>query len=82
MGLEVEFRTKTQRRSARFTVLKPYRDQLGLRGDETVGMMIDSPTGHFEGVKELKSGSEVYGRDIREKGIREDQPIRVKVWRL
>ena len=80
--MRVRFDTKTHRGSARFTVPKRVRDQLGLRGDEMVGLRIVSPAGHFEEPIALKSGSEVYGRRIRERGIGKDQPITVEIWRL
>jgi predicted HNH restriction endonuclease len=45
-------------------------------------LIVDSPTGHFDGTKELRSGSEIYGKDLYEAGIKKDQPITVLASRL
>ncbi|MGA2572389.1 MAG: HNH endonuclease [Terracidiphilus sp.] len=42
-----------------------------------VKLIIDSPTGHFEGMKSMRSGSEIYGKDLNERGIKKNQPITV-----
>ena len=74
------FETHTHKDRARFTVPKTVRVELGLRdtGGDSVELKIDSPTGHYEGIKTLKSGAEIYGKDLSEKDIRGNQPITVR----
>jgi bifunctional DNA-binding transcriptional regulator/antitoxin component of YhaV-PrlF toxin-antitoxin module len=81
--MPITFETRTNVHKARFTIPKAVRKKLGLgnAGGERVALIIESPTGHYEGVKTLKSGPEVYGKDLNDSGIRKDQPITVQIAR-
>lgn len=79
----VEFETQTHRNEGRFTIPKQVRNQLGLssHGGAIVHLIIRTAAGGllFEGDKMKKSGSEIYGKDIREKGIKARQRLVVTV---
>lgn len=55
------------------------QDYLGIprHGKRYVRLIVHSRTGDFRGTKQLKSGSELYGKDLNERGIKKDQPITV-----
>lgn len=73
-----KFSTRTHRGRACFSIPKWVQDDLSLRKfGNRVKLIIDSRTGHFEGTKKMMSGSEIYGKDINEKGIKKHQPITV-----
>ncbi|MGB7190526.1 MAG: hypothetical protein WBD10_10345 [Acidobacteriaceae bacterium] len=74
------FTTKTNKTSVRFSIPKPTLNELGLRGDgDSINLTISGPTGHFKGTKVMRSGTEVYGKDLAEHGIGRDQTIVVTV---
>src|SRR5437899_2250805 len=70
------FPTRTHKDRVRFSIPKAVRDQLGLQ--KQVKLTIISSTGRFEGIKEMKSGPEIYGKDISDGGIRKNQKIEVE----
>ncbi len=73
-----KFSTRTHRGRACFSIPKWVRDDLSLwKFGNRVKLIIDSRTGHFEDTKKMMSGSEIYGKDLNEKGIKKDQPITV-----
>ena len=79
--LSRKFDTRTHRSRACFSIRKSVQDDLDLGKFDLLKLIIDSPTGHFEGTKSMKSGSEIYGKDLNESGIKKDQPITVVVSR-
>jgi hypothetical protein len=78
--MAIKYKTRTQKGAARarFSIPKPVRDQLD-SGIRRVKLVIDGPTGHYEGTKVMMSGSEIYGKDLTEHGIKRNQPITVRV---
>src|SRR5260370_38773127 len=74
-----KFSTRTHKSSPCFSIPVWVQNELSLRkhGGNSVKLIVDSRTGHFEGTKRMMSGAEIYGKDIREKGIKKDQPIAV-----
>ncbi len=74
-----KFTTRTHKGRACFSVPISVQDYLGIprRGNRFVKLIVHSRTGDFRDVKQLKSGSEIYGRDINESGITKNQRITV-----
>lgn len=76
------FETKTHKNAARFSIPKWVQDELGIKGDgDKVKLVIDGPTGRYAGIKTMRSGPEIYGKDIKEHGIKKNQKVVVSVSR-
>ncbi len=61
----VTFEVDAQKhRDGQFTIHKEVREILGLKSKSLVSLIIETPYGKYEGVKTLKSGPEIYGRDL------------------
>jgi EVE domain len=73
-----KFSTRTHKGRACFSIPAWIQNDLSLRKfGNRVKLIIDSPTGHFEGTKQMISGSEIYGKDLNESGIKKNQSITV-----
>ena len=76
---------RTHRGRPRFWVPKTIRERLGIHGStpegpgDAVTVVIESKTGRYKGTALLRSGSEIYGREITLSGIRKNQAITVKI---
>ena len=75
----VTFEIDVQKKAAQFSVPEEVCRLLGIeRGD--VALTVEDASGRrlIEGTKTLKSGKEIYGRDIRDCGVTPGQRIRVE----
>jgi HNH endonuclease len=72
-----KFKARTHRGRACFSIPRWVQNDLGLRKSGEVRLVIKSRTGYFEGTKRMMSGSEIYGKDLNENGIKKDQKIDV-----
>lgn len=72
-----KFKTRTHKGRACFSIPKWVQGDLRLRRSGKVKLTIKSDTGYFEGTKRMMSGSEIYGKDLNESGIKKDQKIDV-----
>lgn len=60
------FEVSVYKKSCAFTIPKQVRDELGITGGDSVHLIVKAPSGTelFNGRKTLKSGPEIYGKDI------------------
>jgi len=76
-----KFPARTHKGRACFSIPAEVQEKLGLPRhgrNRKVRLLVVGPTGRrFEGEKELRSGSEIYGKDINEAGIKKHQLITV-----
>jgi len=77
-----KFPARTHKGRACFSLPTSVQKKLGIprHGTRFVKLVVDSSTGHFEGKKQLKSGSEIYGTDINKAGIKKNQVITVEAF--
>lgn len=79
--LSVTFETNAQPSTeGRFTIPKTICEFLGLESEDAIQLLIQTPEGKtlYDGEKTLKSGTEIYGDDIRDR-VRSGQRILVTV---
>ena len=75
----VTFEIDVQKKAAQFSVPEEVCRAMGIeKGDVALAVKDASGRRLFEGTKTLKSGKEIYGRDIRDCGVTRGQRIKVE----
>src|ERR1035438_10031754 len=72
-----KFKPRTHKGRACFSIPKWVQNELSLPKSGKIKLIIKSETGYFKGTKRMMSGSEIYGKDLNEAGIKKDQIIDV-----
>src|SRR5271157_311713 len=64
--MALTFEVQVYKKSRGFNVPKRIRDELGIGGGDSIHLIIRTPSGDdlFNGRKTLKSGPEIYGKDV------------------